>query len=84
MTSFTALDDLINKAEREGKWLISNYQGIQLTPNELRAYNRRGELCWGPVNWTLFDPKTLLKDEAAELARVRKHNDSINERIRKG
>lgn len=76
------LEPLIKQAEREGKWLLCSYQGITFSPKELREENAKGNFRWGPVNWRLFDPKTLLRDpEKARLEAV-KHNDEIERRIK--
>jgi hypothetical protein len=74
------LEPLFEKAEKEGLWFESNYQRFNLTPSELRERHAKGELIWGPVNWTLIDPKTLLDDPEQARLKAIKHNERLYKR----
>lgn len=66
-----AMQELINKAEREGKWLHCYYQDLWFSPADLRKQQAAGSFRWGPVNWTLRDPAervTQAKKEAEAAA----------------
>lgn len=74
------LEPLIREAERTGQWLRCSYQDITMSPAELRKYNREGQFCWGPVNWTLFDPKTLLQSPEDAKSKAIAHNEQLIKR----
>ncbi len=58
------LYDFIRDAERQGKWIQSNYdRGIIFTPQQLRDNIDRGQFVWGLVNWDLIDPLTHLNEQ---------------------
>lgn len=59
------LAPMFAEAERDGLWFNSTYQDLWFSPDELRKQHGRGSFVWGPVNWTLRDPKE-------HLARVRR------------
>lgn len=82
-TILEELEFLIKEAEEKGWWLRSHYQQLEFSPRELRESNAQGRFIWGPVNWELIDPKTLLKDEEKELHSLRKHNATIEHRMKK-
>lgn len=79
--SYEPMKELIEQAEREGKWLQSIYQCINFSPAELRKAQSEGRFCWGPVNWRLIDPHELLRDTAKEMSAIQKHNDDIVRRM---
>jgi len=60
-----SIEALIQEAERKGLWLHCYYQDIWRSPQQLREANAKGQFLWGPVNWSLRDPKERL-DEARE------------------
>lgn len=76
------LKPLFERAEREGLWFRSHYQGITFSPHELRKEHAKGSFLWGACNWELIEPKVLMKDEAIEAAKVKQHNDEILARMR--
>lgn len=76
-----SLEPLFQRAREKGLWFRSNYQGFHFSPKEFRERLAKGECCWGPVNWELIDPNTLLKDEALEAKKVREHNVEIRKRM---
>jgi hypothetical protein len=60
------LDNLIEQAKREGKWLYCCYQQLWFSPDELRAENEQGRFRWGTVNWQLRDPVEKLEQMVAD------------------
>lgn len=83
ITAKILLEPLLQRAEKEGKWLRCTYQGIEFSPKELREENANGHFCWGPVNWFLFDPKEKLRDPEEEAEKVRQRTIKNNEDIKK-
>lgn len=77
------LEPMFEQAERESLWFRSNYQGVSFSPTELRKEQAQGRLIWGPVNWTLFNPETLLKNAEREYDKAIEHNAEIWKRIKK-
>ena len=76
MSAFT-LQDLINQAREETKWLWCHYQDLWFSPDQLEEENRKGSFRWGPINWKLRDPSERVSEAkrradraAEELARV--------------
>lgn len=65
-----SLEPLFARAERDGLWFYSCYQGIWLTPEALRAEQQNGRLRWGGANWELRDPKERVLEarRAADVA----------------
>lgn len=63
-----ALEPLFERAEREGLWFYSLYQGLWFSPKELRAEQAKGRFWWGAVNWELRDP-------AEEVVRLKANRD---------
>lgn len=82
MTPAEAMEPLIKEAERKGLWLRSHYQHISFSPKELRAEMATGNFRWGPINWELIDPATLMRDPDAEFKAAKQHNDILEKRIR--
>jgi len=70
------LQDLIDQARREGKWLWCHYQNLWFSPSQLEAENAKGNFRWGPVNWKLRSPIERLA-EAEQKA-----GEAIEERNR--
>lgn len=60
---------LIDKAEREGKWLWCAYQDLWFSPAQLREQNAKGSFRWGAINWKLRDPQERI-DEADRRAKA--------------
>jgi hypothetical protein len=48
---------LIEEARRGGLWLHAKSHDLWFSPDELESLNLAGQFLWGPVNWTLRDPK---------------------------
>lgn len=75
------LNDLIDRAEREGKWLFCHYQSLWFSPSELRQHNAVGRFRWGVVNWTLRDPSELLDSTKAKLKHAQEELENVTRRI---
>lgn len=59
-----SLYDFIREAERQGKWIQSNYdRGIVFTPKKLREKIDNNQFVWGLCNWDLIDPLEYLSTE---------------------
>lgn len=56
------LSPLIAQARTERKWLHCSYQDLWFSPSDLEEKNREGRFLWGPINWTLRDPKEHLEE----------------------
>lgn len=74
---------LFERADREGLWFYMNYQGIWISPDELRAAHAGDRFLWGAVNWELRDPEELIKDLRAGLNSSQQALTSAQERITK-
>lgn len=63
LTNEELMKPLFAKAEAEGLWFQSNYQGIWFSPKDLRQQQASGKFRWGPVNWQLLPYTTYLREE---------------------
>ena len=77
------LEPLFERAEREGLWFYSNYQGLWFSPAQHRKEHANGKFRWGPVNWQLLPPSEYIagaeqraKQANEELGRVRAYVES--------
>lgn len=77
---YEPLVELIEQAKQEGKYLHCAYQDICFTPFELEDLNHQGRFCWGPVNWQLVTPDSLVADEQRMLRGVQKSIIRIEQR----
>lgn len=75
------LNELIDQAEREGKWLWCRYQDMWFSPAELRAETTNGRFRWGAVNWRLRDPQEHLDAARQNIARSQGEAQRIADRI---
>lgn len=77
------LKPLFEMAIKEKKWFLCSYQGLLFSPKELKERNDKGELLWGPANWTLVDPPKE-KDPNEAFERVVDDNYNLRVRIHNG
>jgi hypothetical protein len=77
------MEPIFQQAIREKKWFLSTYQGILMSPAELRKSHNEGRLLWGPVNWRLVDPPTPT-NIPAEIDRLQSENKRLSERVSLG
>lgn len=75
------MQPMLDEAESKGLWFYCDYQGINKSPKEIREEWKNGSYRWGPVNWRLIDPKTLLKDEEKEIQKIINYNKQIKGRM---
>ena len=75
------LKKLIDDAERDGKWLKCNYQGILFSPQELRKENAQGKFVWGVCNWRLVNPREYLIDIPKCVSEMEAKNRDLLRRI---
>lgn len=64
------LQNLIDEARGNGKWLWCSYQDLWFSPDQLEAENANGKFRWGPVNWKLRDPGERLSEAKERTARA--------------
>lgn len=76
------LEPLILQAEREGKWLQSNYQGFWMSPKELREANAKGRFLWGPVNWSLRDPSDMVREAERQVEEAKVRLEVVKAKLR--
>jgi hypothetical protein len=61
---------LFERAEAEGLWFRSNYQGLWFSPEALRDHQANGKFRWGAVNWKLLPySQYLLEEELPAMER---------------
>lgn len=77
------LRELIEKAEREGKWLRCAYQNMWLSPAELRHANDDGRLNWSPESFELRDPQDLLEQKRHAVEVAQADLEATERRVRK-
>lgn len=66
--NWAEMNALIDKAEKEGKWLWCRYQDLWFSPAELRKEQANGNFRWGAVNWELRDPQDGLAELEHDVA----------------
>jgi len=84
MTEEEKLSELINQAEREGKWLHCNYQDLWFKPSELRAANADGRFVWGVSNFRLRDPQEQIAILHGEVDRAETALQQFIKRLQDG
>jgi hypothetical protein len=76
------LTDLFERAGRDGTWFWSHYQGLWLSPAELRKAIGEGRFRWSAENWELRDPEDQLAAYDAEAADLAKRREAFAARIK--
>lgn len=76
------LNLMIDRAEKEGKWLYCHYQGLWFSPAELREENNRGNFIWGAVNWTVRDKADFIDMHKRRLDDARAEYDAAMKRTK--
>jgi hypothetical protein len=77
------LKKLIEKARKERKWLVSTYQQLWFSPDELETANNEGRFCWRPTNWTLQDPLDLVEEKFDIVKKAQRDLKETMDRVRK-
>lgn len=75
------LDELIEQARKEKKWLWCPYQDLWFSPDQLAAENAAGRFRWGPVNWKLRDQAERLAEANDAVKRANADRDRIAQSI---
>ena len=75
------LQDLIDQARREGKWLWCHYQDLWFSPAQLEKENAEGRFRWGPVNWKLRDPIERLGEAERRVSEAMDERNRIAKEI---
>ncbi len=78
------LKELIDQAEREGKWLFCSYQQLWFSPSELRAANQEGRFRWGAMNFRLRDPSEKLTQLSNSIRSAQTDRESFIRRLSHG
>jgi hypothetical protein len=76
------LNELIEQARHEGKWLWCRYQDLWFSPDKLEAANKNGQFRWGVVNWKLRDPNERLQEAEDRLDDARRERNRIAAEIK--
>lgn len=74
------LRELISEARRMGRWLVMDFRGVWLSPDELATHIQRGEYVWPARSWRLARPEE--RDEQLEAAIVKAKADLATFRTR--
>ena len=77
----TTLQQLIDQAKREGKWLFQRYGNLWFSPAELEEENRNGRFRWGPDNWELRSPAEFIKDKEDAIKKAEKELEQVKDRV---
>ena len=75
------LDQLIEKAKQESKWLYCGAINLWLSPEELEEHNKNGRFQLAPANWQLRDPSELIKEKEDKISEMQKELDTIKNRV---
>ena len=78
-----SLQQLIEKAREEKKWLYCYYQTLWFSPDELQDENEKGKFRWGVVNWELRDPAELIEWRKSDVKKAQKELDNVIIRVAK-
>lgn len=76
-----ALEPLIAQADRDGMLLVTGYQNLAFTPDELRRANAEGKFRWGPDNWRLVSRADWLKGYEDAITRATAERDAARRRF---
>jgi hypothetical protein len=76
-----SLQPMFDEALKSGKWFNSHYQDMWFSPKELSEYHAKGQLIWGPVNWTLRDPAELVREAEDRVISAQQNLERIKARI---
>lgn len=61
------LQQKIDQAKKEGKWLRVHYQDLWYSPEQLEKENATGNFRWDANNFELRDPREKLKQLQEKL-----------------
>lgn len=79
------LQPMLQHATANGLWLKSIHGDICVSPDEMRKKHANNELCWGPNNWELINPKDLIINIPERLEALEEelsiHNEDIIKRM---
>jgi hypothetical protein len=78
------MEDLFERAEREGLWFYTNYQQMWFSPKELKKYQAEGRFRWGPLNWHLRNPREALDEAARQMAQAQQYYETLKAQIERG
>lgn len=79
------LDPLFARAEREGLWFWSHYQGLWFSPAALRAEQASGHFqWWNPENWRLRNPQELVDEAQQDVDAAQRRLEHAKSRVYRG
>lgn len=78
------LDELIDEADRSGKWLNTYYQNLWFTPAQLRKENQNGKFCWSAENFSLRDPVERMRELNANQQKAAAEYERVNRMLGRG
>ncbi len=75
------LEQLIQQARDEGKYLYCSYQNLWFSSDELAQSNKDDKFRWGAVNWELRDPQERIDSLVKSVRRQRKEASSLKRKM---
>lgn len=74
-TTTMTLQQLIDEARRDRKWLRLTYQDLHFTPDDLEKANANGQFRWGVENFELVAPRDVVDRSQQQINRmIEEHN----------
>lgn len=73
-----SLEPLLEKAQKEKRWLWSKHQGFYVSPKQLRSALKKGLFRWGPENWTLVPYAKRQEELMQEIKRLEKELSTLD------
>lgn len=77
------LQELIQKAKTENKWLHCSYQDLWFSPSELEQQNRNGKFNWSPENFSIEDPQNQINNLIQKIKQAEKELSDFRTRLDK-
>lgn len=75
------MEELFQKAEREGLWFFCSYQQLWFSPSELRKAQSEGRFRWGAENWKLRDPQEAVDNLDRNIRALNTERERLLSRI---
>ena len=76
-----SLQELIEQARQDGKWLYCNYPGVWFSPDELDAENSNDKFMWDASNFKLRNPEEELLRLSAEIRTAQENYHNFANRM---
>lgn len=75
------LEQLIEQARTEGKYIFCYYQQLWFSPDELEQLNKQGQFRWGAVNFALRDPQERLDGMYVSVEKMKRDIQSLQSKM---